>query len=73
MQNDREERHNLIDDENLKDEIDYCRKLLIKELEGREEGYTDGERLIPLRKPQNYLRSVISEETLSKFKMQYEK
>ena len=73
MQNDREERHNLIDDENLKDEIDYCRKLLIEELEGREEGYTDGERLIPLRKPQNYLRSVISEETLSKFKMQYEK
>ena len=73
MQNDREERHNLIDDENLKDEIDYHRQLLIKELEGREEGYTDGERLIPLRKPQNYLRSVISEETLSKFKMQYEK
>ena len=73
MQNDRKERHNLIDDENLKDEIDYHRQLLIKELEGREEGYTDGERLIPLRKPQNYLRRVITDETLAKYKMQYER
>ena len=26
--------------------IDYLRKILIKELEGREEGYTDGNRLL---------------------------
>lgn len=37
---------NLINSEEYKERIDYLRKILIRELEGREEGYTDGNRLL---------------------------
>lgn len=37
---------NRINSEEYKERIDYLRKILIKELEGREEGYTDGNRLL---------------------------
>lgn len=46
LQNDPHELHNLIDDESCKDRIDYLKSLLISELKGREEGYSDGTRLI---------------------------
>ena len=46
LENDPKELTNLIDSEEYKERIDYLRKILIKELEGREEGYTDGNRLL---------------------------
>lgn len=44
--NDRKELKNLINDKTKQDRISYLRKLLINELTGRQEGYTDGEKLI---------------------------
>lgn len=46
LEKDSKELTNLIDSEEYKERIDYLRKILIKELEGREEGYTDGNRLL---------------------------
>ena len=40
--------------------IGYLRKLLIRELEGREEGYSDGTRLIVGRPPQTVLHKTVS-------------
>jgi len=40
--------------------IGYLRKLLIRELEGREEGYSDGSRLIVGRPPQTLLHKTVS-------------
>ena len=36
----------IANDEEYSHRIDYLRKILIKELEGREEGYSDGNQLI---------------------------
>ncbi len=46
LEKDPNELINLINSEECKDRIDYLRKILIKELEGREEGYTDGNKLL---------------------------
>ena len=43
------ERHNAINEPQYAARIDELRRFLIRELAGREEGYTDGERLIPGR------------------------
>lgn len=59
LENDPHELKNIIHDEGEKERIDYLRKLLIKELTGREEGYTDGEKLIVGRKPINSLKHIL--------------
>ncbi|MDK0797096.1 arylsulfatase [Clostridium perfringens] len=46
LEKDPKELTNRINSEEYKDRIDYLRKILIKELGGREEGYTDGNRLL---------------------------
>ena len=46
LEKDQKELTNLIDSEEYKERIDYLRKILIRELEGREEGYTDGNKLL---------------------------
>ncbi|MDU7956274.1 MAG: arylsulfatase [Clostridium perfringens] len=46
LEKDPKELTNLINSEEYKERIDYLRKILIKELEGREEGYTDGNILL---------------------------
>lgn len=46
LEKDPKELTNLINSEEYKDRIDYLRKILIRELEGREEGYTDGNKLL---------------------------
>ncbi|MDM0492434.1 arylsulfatase [Clostridium perfringens] len=46
LEKDPKELTNLINSEEYKERIDYLRKILIKELQGREEGYTDGNRLL---------------------------
>lgn len=51
LENDPKELRNLINDTNYKERIDYLRKILIKELDGRIDGYSDGTRLIPNKKP----------------------
>lgn len=52
------ETHNGIRDTQYKERIGELRKLLIKELEGREEGYTDGKQLIAGRPYQTCLSNV---------------
>ena len=49
LEADAKERKDLIGDPTRRDEIDRWRRLLIAELSGRPEGFTDGERLIPGR------------------------
>jgi len=51
LEKDPKELHNAINDDEYKDRIECLRKLLIKELEDREEGYSDGKKLIVGRKP----------------------
>lgn len=46
LEKDPKELTNLIDSEEYKERIAYLRKILIRELEGREEGYTDGNKLL---------------------------
>ncbi|WP_368247124.1 arylsulfatase [Clostridium perfringens] len=46
LEKDPKELTNLINSEEYKERIDYLRKILIRELEGREEGYTDGNKLL---------------------------
>lgn len=46
LANDRNELHDLINEESKQERIGYLRNLLIKELTGRQEGYTDGKSLI---------------------------
>lgn len=48
---DPEERHDLIHEPGVQPRVSELRRLLIRELSGREEGYTDGCRLIPGRRP----------------------
>ncbi|MGE7053689.1 sulfatase-like hydrolase/transferase, partial [Paenibacillus glucanolyticus] len=48
---DPKELHNAIADEGCQERIRHWRVVLMQELDGREEGYTDGERLITGKKP----------------------
>lgn len=56
---DPEECHDLIHDPDKKARIDQLRSLLIEELSGREENYTDGHKLIPGQKQRNVLQHSI--------------
>lgn len=58
LEKDPKELHNAINDDEYKDRIEYLRKLLIKELEDREEGYSDGKKLIVGRKPKATLSHI---------------
>ncbi|WP_052020282.1 arylsulfatase [Paenibacillus pini] len=51
LSQDPQELHNAIDDEDQQERVAYWRSVLIHELEGREEGYSDGTSLIVGRKP----------------------
>ena len=53
LDNDPHETHDLMAEKPMRAKI--LKDILIRELAGREEGYTDGERLIPGRRPQNCL------------------
>ena len=53
LDNDPHETHDLMAEKPMRAKI--LKDILIRELAGREEGYTDGERLIPRRRPQNCL------------------
>lgn len=55
LDQDPQELHDAIRDPEYQDRIAYLRNILIRELEGREEGYTDGVRLIPGRKQKSCL------------------
>lgn len=56
---DPQESHDGIDEVQYRDRIAYLRECLIRELEGREEGYTDGGKLIVGRPPQTVLHNVL--------------
>jgi arylsulfatase A-like enzyme len=55
LRKDYKELHNLIKDKTMQKEIERLRSYLIKELSDREEGYSDGKRLVPNCKPQDLL------------------
>ena len=69
MLNDPKETHDLINDPKYQKEIDEHRNIMIKVLADREEGYSDGHKLITGKKPQNYLTKVLDEEVLHRYKM----
>jgi len=50
--------HNSIASPEVAVEVDWCRRMLVSELEGREEGYTDGKRLVPGRATKGVLGTV---------------
>ena len=52
------ESHNAIHEGQYSDRIAYLRRCLIRELDGREEGYTDGEKLIVGRTPRTVLSNI---------------
>lgn len=58
LEKDPREEHNAIHDEQYQNRIAYLRKLLIEELKDREEGYSDGQSLIPGRTPVNFLSDI---------------
>lgn len=58
LERDPHETHNAIADPGCVSRADQLRRLLIRELAGREEGYSDGEHLIVGRPPQNVLKTV---------------
>ena len=49
LQADPQERHNAVDDIPCRERVEKLRARLIEALTGREEGFTDGRRLIPGR------------------------
>lgn len=55
LEHDPRETHNLIEDPQYQNRISILRQHLINELAGREEGYSDGEKLIAGRKPKPLL------------------
>lgn len=57
LEKDPYERKNLIDEPAVKERVEYLRSLLIKELQDREEGYTDGKQLIVGRQPRAILKN----------------
>ena len=46
LEKDPQELHDAIDDAEYRDRIEYLRRILVNELKDREEGYSDGTRLI---------------------------
>lgn len=56
---DPDELHNLVDDKSSKDRVDYLRRKLIEELKGREEGYTNGNKLIAGRQAKACLDHIL--------------
>lgn len=61
LQSDKNELHNKMGDESAKERAHILKELLIRELEGREEGYSDGTKLIAGQKPVNTLSSLSSQ------------
>lgn len=61
LQSDKNELHNKMGDESVKERAHMLKELLIRELEGREEGYSDGTKLIAGQKPVNTLSSLSSQ------------
>lgn len=61
LQSDKNELHNKMGDESAKERAHMLKELLIGELEGREEGYSDGTKLIAGQKPVNTLSSLSSQ------------
>lgn len=59
LEKDPHELKDLINEENYQENISHFRELLISELDGREEGYTDGEKLIVGRKPVDSLSHIL--------------
>lgn len=55
LDRDPQELHDAVSDPDCQERVAYLRGLLIRELTGREEGYTDGTRLIPGRPQQSCL------------------
>lgn len=55
LDEDPQELHDAIDDPDCQERIEYLRQILVKELEGREEGYSDGSRLVAGRKQKSCL------------------
>jgi arylsulfatase A-like enzyme len=53
------EEKDLITSSAMKEEVELCRNYLIKELEGREEGYSDGRKLVKGKSPVSVLKNVI--------------
>lgn len=58
LDNDPKENHDLIHNNEAQERISALRKLLVKELEQREEGYSDGTRLISGKTPVNCLKKL---------------
>jgi len=58
LENDRQETRDLSKDARYRDRVAELRRCLIQELTGREEGFTDGERLIPGRKTVTCLKFI---------------
>jgi arylsulfatase A-like enzyme len=61
LEEDPQELHNAAEDEKYKERVGTLRNALIKELTGREEGYTDGEKLIPGQKTITTLAHMLKE------------
>ena len=59
LANDPDELHDLINDPRSGRRVEYLRSLLIKELEDREEGYSDGNSLIPGKSPRLCLSHIL--------------
>jgi arylsulfatase len=57
--NDREEMYDLSKNPDYKDRIGYWRSILVKELEGREEGYSDGKNLVVGRPVKSCLNHIM--------------
>jgi hypothetical protein len=57
LEKDPHESHDAINDEEYTERIAYLRQKLVEELEGREEGYSDGKQLIVGRPPQTVLKN----------------
>lgn len=55
LNNDPDEINNLAKDKDHEEKVKFYRNILIKELEGRKENYTDGKKLIVGKKPKDYL------------------
>lgn len=62
LSNDPNELKDLANDADWQNRLHYWRNKLIKELEGREEGYSDGEKLIVGQKPQACLSHILPDE-----------
>ncbi|ANY72014.1 arylsulfatase [Paenibacillus ihbetae] len=58
LEHDPQELHNAIEDEPHQERINHWRSVLVRELEGREEGYTDGRKLIAGRQPKAVLSHI---------------